>query len=77
VINKDRESIIEVDSKEDSLFYTAKEVIEDIAMTQEDENDVTTNSGVKLDKRFNLDAEDKSDFDNNIDRDKDMQNKNM
>ena len=77
VIDKDGESIIEVDSNEDSLFYTAKEVVEGIAIKQEDENDVTTNSGVKLDERFNLDAEDESDFDDDIDGDKDMQDENM
>ena len=77
MIDKDGESIIEVDSNEDSLFYTAKEVVEGIAIKQEDENDVTTNSGVKLDERFNLDAEDESDFDDDIDGDKDMQDENM
>ena len=77
MIDKDGESIIEVDSNEDSLFYTAKEVVEGIAIKQEDENDVTTDSGVKLDERFNFDAEDEFDFDDDIDGDKDMQNENM
>jgi hypothetical protein len=72
VINKDRESIIKVDSNEDGLLYTTKEVAEGIIIKQEDENNVTTDLGVKLDKRFNPDKEDKSDFNNDINRDKDI-----
>jgi hypothetical protein len=72
VINKDRESIIKVNSNEDSLLYTTKEVAEDIIIKQEDENDVTANLGVKLDKRFNPNKEDKSNFDDDINGDKDI-----
>jgi len=77
VINKDREFIIKVDSNEDSLLYTAKEVAKGITIKQEDENDVIANLGVKLDKRFNPNKEDESDFDNDINGDEDMQDKNM
>lgn len=77
VINKDGESTIKVDSNENSLLYTTKEVVEGITIKQEDENNIATDSGVKSDKRFDLDKEDKSDFDDDIDRDKDMQDKNM
>jgi hypothetical protein len=52
-------------------------VAEGIIIKQEDENNVTANLGVKLDKRFNPNKEDKSDFNNNINRDKDIQNKNI
>ena len=45
---------------------------EGIIIKQEDENDVTTNLGVKLDKRFNPNKEDESDFNNDINRDKDI-----
>jgi hypothetical protein len=58
-------------------LYTTKEVVEGITIKQEDENNIATDSGVKSDKRFDLDKEDKSDFDDDIDRDKDMQDKNM
>jgi len=77
VINEDGESTIKVDSNEDSLLYTTKEVAKGIIIKQEDENDITANLGVKLDKRFNPNKEDESDFDNDINGDEDMQDKNM
>jgi len=77
VINKDREFIIKVDSNEDSLLYTAKEVAKGITIKQEDENDVIANLGVKLDKRFNPNKEDEFDFDNDINGDEDMQDENI
>lgn len=55
------ESTIEVDSNEDGLLYTAKEVAEGITIKQEDENDVTTDSGVESDERFDPDEEEESD----------------
>jgi hypothetical protein len=72
VINKDRESIIKVESNENGLLYTIKKVVEGIIIKQEDENNITTDLGVKLDERFNPDKEDKSDFNNDINRDEDM-----
>jgi hypothetical protein len=77
VINKDRESIIKVDSNEDGLLYTAKEVAEGIIIKQEDENNVTADLGVELDKRFDPNEEDKSDFDDDINGDKDIQDENI
>jgi len=77
VINEDGESTIEVDSNEDGLLYTAKEVAEGITIKQEDENDVTPDSGVESDERFDLDKEEESDFDNVIDGDKDIEDENM
>ena len=77
MINKDREFIIKVDSNEDSLLYTAKEVAKGITIKQEDENDVIANLGVKLDKRFNPNKEDEFDFDNDINGDEDMQDENI
>jgi hypothetical protein len=62
VIDEDRESIIEVDSNENGLLYTAKEVAVG----------VTTDSGVESDERFDPGKEDESDFDNDIDGDEDM-----
>jgi len=71
VIDEDGESTIEVDSNEDGLLYTAKEVAEGITIKQEDENDVTTDSGVESDE------EEESDFDDAIDGDEDMEDENM
>jgi hypothetical protein len=47
-------------------------VAEGIIIKQEDENNVTANLGVKLDKRFNPNKEDKSNFDDDINGDKDI-----
>jgi hypothetical protein len=58
-------------------LYTVKEVAEGIIIKQEDENNVTTDLGVKSDKRFNPNKEDKSDFNNDINRDEDIQDKNI
>ena len=77
MIDKDRESIIEVDSNEDGLLYTAKEVAEGITIKQEDENDITTDLGVELDKRFDLEEEEESDFNDAIDGDEDIEDENM
>ena len=66
---------IEVDDNDNSLLYTAQEVAKGITIKEEDENDVTTDSGVSFNERFNTDSE--SDFDNNINGDKDINNKNI
>jgi hypothetical protein len=54
-------------------------VAEGITIKEEDENDVTTNSRVKSNKRFNPDINrlSGSDFDNVINRDEDLDDKNM
>jgi hypothetical protein len=68
---------IEVDDNERGLLYTAKEVAEGVTIKEEDENDVTTDSGVSLDERFDLDKEGESDFDDAIDGDEDMADENI
>ena len=70
---------IKVNNNKQGLLYTAKEVAEGITIKEEDENDVTTDSRVELDKRFNpnINSLSKSDFDNVINRDEDINNKNM
>jgi len=54
-------------------------VAEGIIIKEEDENDTTTDSGVKLDKRFNPDVNglSESDFDNVINRDEDVDDRNI
>jgi hypothetical protein len=52
-------------------------VVEGITIKEEDENDVTTDSGVELVDRFDPDKDDESDFDDAIDGDKDRANENM
>jgi len=67
--------IIEVDDNDNGLLYTAQEVAKGITIKEEDENNVTTDLGVSFNERFNTDLE--SDFDNNINGDKDINDENM
>ena len=71
------EDTIEVDDNKQGLLYTAKEVAEGVTIKEEDENDVTTDSGVESEERFDPDEEGESDFDDAIDGDEDMANENM
>jgi hypothetical protein len=73
----DGEDTIEVDSNEDGLLYTAREVAEGIKIKEEDLDDVTTDLGVKSNERFDLDSEDESDFDDAINGDEDAGDENM
>ena len=75
MVDDDGEDTIEVDDNEESLLYTAREVEEGITIKEEDENEVTTDSGVESSDRFDLDSE--SNFDDAIDGDEDMDNENM
>jgi hypothetical protein len=52
-----------------------QEVAKGITIKEEDKNNVTINLGVSFNKRFNTDLE--SDFDNNINGDEDINNKNI
>jgi len=52
-------------------------VAKGITIKEEDENDVTTNSSILSDKRFNPNKEGESDFDNAIDGDEDIADENM
>jgi hypothetical protein len=67
--------IIEVDDNDNGLLYTAQEVAKGITIKEEDENNVTTDLGVSFNERFNTDLE--SDFDDNINGDKDINDENM
>ena len=66
---------IEVDDNDNSLLYTAQEVAKGITIKEEDENDVTTDSGVSFNERFDTDSE--SDFDDDINGDEDINDENM
>ena len=68
---------MEVDDNERGLLYTAQEVAEGITIKEEDENDVTTDSGVDSVDRFDPDEDDESDFNDAIDGDEDMEDENM
>jgi hypothetical protein len=68
---------IEVDDNERGLLYTAQEVAEGITIKEEDENNVTTDSGVDSVDRFDPNEDDESDFNDAIDGDEDMEDENM
>ena len=66
---------IEVDDNDNGLLYTAQEVAKGITIKEEDENDVTTDSGVSFNERFDTDSE--SDFNNDINNDEDINDENI
>jgi hypothetical protein len=66
---------IEVDDNDNSLLYTAQKVVKGITIKEEDENDMTTDSGVSFNERFNTDSE--SDFDDDINSDEDINDENI
>jgi hypothetical protein len=47
IINNDRKDIIKVNSNEDGLLYTAREVAKGIKIKEEDLDHVTTNLSIK------------------------------
>ena len=57
-------------------MYTAQEVAEGIKIKEEDENDVTTDSGIDSEQDFDLDEEE-SNFNNIIDGDNDIEDENL
>ena len=67
--------MIEVEDNDDGLLYTAQEVAKGITIKEEDENNVTTDSGVSSNERFDTDSE--SDFDDDINGDEDIDDENM
>jgi hypothetical protein len=77
VIDNDGEDTIKVDSNKDGLLYTTQEVAEGIKIKEEDFDDVTTDLGVESDERFDPDSKDESDFDDVINSDEDVRDKNI
>jgi hypothetical protein len=77
MIDEDGEDTIKVDDNAKGLLYTAKEVVKGIKIKEEDENDVTTDSGINSEEYFDPDKESESDFDNAIDGDEDIHDENM
>jgi len=59
------------------LLYTIKEVAKGIIIKEEDKNNIITNLGILLNKRFNLNKEGEFDFNDAIDSDEDIADKNM
>ena len=76
IIDEDGEDTIEVDDNTMGLLYTAQEVAEGIKIKEEDENDVTTDSGIDSEQDFDPDEEE-SDFDDIIDGDEDIEDENL
>jgi hypothetical protein len=59
------------------LLYTIKEVAKGIIIKGEDKNNIITNLGILLDKRFNLNKGGEFDFNDAIDSDEDIADKNI
>jgi hypothetical protein len=57
-------------------LYTAQEVAEGIKIKEEDKNNVTTDLGINSEQDFDLDKEE-SDFNNIINGDEDIEDKNL
>jgi hypothetical protein len=75
IIDDDSGDTIEVDDNNQGLLYTAQEVEEGIMIKEEDESEVTSDSGVDLDERFDPDSE--SDFNDDVDGDENVDDENM
>ncbi len=75
IIDDDGRDIIEVDDNDQGLLYTVQEVEEGITIKEEDKNEVITDSGVDLDERFDPDS--KSDFNDDVDGDENVDDENM
>ena len=75
--DNDVRDMIEVDDDDNSLLYTTQEVTEEVIVKVEDENDVTTDSGVSSDERFDPDSQSESDFDDDINSDEDENDENI
>jgi hypothetical protein len=67
--------MIKVEDNDDGLLYTAQEVTKGITIKKEDKNNITTDSGVSSNKRFDTDLE--SDFNNDINSDEDIDDENI
>ena len=76
VENRVKETI-KGDDNDLGYLYTIKEVIEGIIIKEED--DITTNLGVELEERFDpeIDGLPESDFDEEVDGDKDIDDENI
>jgi hypothetical protein len=75
VIPDDIGDTIEVDKTDDGYLYTAQEVEAGITVKEENEDDITTDSGDESDARFDYDSE--SSFDDDVDGDEDEQDEDM
>lgn len=75
VVNGEAGETIEIDNDDSGYLYTAKEVAEGIITKEEDENNVITDSGMESEEGFDRLSE--SDFDEEVDGDKDINDENM
>lgn len=77
MIDDDVLDIIKVDDNERGLLYTAREMAEGIIIKEEDENNITIDSGVDSVGRFDSDEDDESDFNDVIDGDENIEDENI
>jgi hypothetical protein len=79
VVNREAGEIIEVNNNNSGYLYTIKEVAEGIIIKEENENNITTNSGIESEERFDpeINRLSESDFNKEVNRDKDINDKNI
>jgi hypothetical protein len=60
-------------------LYTAKEITEGIIIKEENKNNITTDSGIKSEERFDpeINGLSESDFNKEVNRDKDINDENI
>jgi hypothetical protein len=68
---------IKVNNNKRGLLYIIKEIIKGITIKEEDKNDIIIDLSILLNERFDLDKEGEFDFDNVINNDEDIMDKNI
>ena len=69
--------MIKVDDDDNSLLYITRKVIKRIIIKIKDKNNIIINSKVFFNKRFDLNSQSESDFDDDINSDEDENDENI
>jgi len=69
--------MIKVDDDDNSLLYITRKVIKGIIIKIKDKNNIIINSKVFFNKRFDLNSQSESDFDDDINSDEDENDENI
>ena len=79
MVNGEAGEIIEVDNNDSGYLYTIKEVAKGIIIKEEDKNNITTDSGIESEERFDpeINGLSESDFDEEVNGDEDINNENI
>jgi hypothetical protein len=69
--------MIKVDDDDNSLLYITRKVIKGIIIKIKDKNNIIINSKVFFNKRFDLNSQSESDFNDDINSDEDENDENI